>query len=134
MRIDDLFEPYQNFRSQIDLIKQNSQHTVPWYPYYTLENIRHINSILSEQYQELDSIIQSRPILDIGCADGDLGYFMESFGDSIDFVDYAATNYNSLRGLHTLKSALHSSADTTNPSRKGAMTFKKLSGLAFILR
>lgn len=54
-------------------------------------------------------LIGGRATLDIGCADGDLAFFLESLGFEAQVIDYAPTNFNSLRGVKLLKQALSSS-------------------------
>ena len=47
-------------------------------------------------------------VLDVGCGDGDISFFLESLGARVDAVDNAPTNYNALYGVRALKEALHS--------------------------
>jgi tRNA (mo5U34)-methyltransferase len=48
-------------------------------------------------------------VADIGAADGDLAFFLESQGLSVDVIDNAETNFNFLGGVRILKEALNSS-------------------------
>ena len=47
-------------------------------------------------------------IADIGGADGDLAFFLEQMGLSVDLIDNEPTNFNQLDGARVLKEALHS--------------------------
>jgi len=54
--------------------------------------------------------LTNKAVADIGCADGDLGFFLESLGFEIDFLDWPATNWNGLRGVRRLVELLDSRA------------------------
>jgi hypothetical protein len=76
----------------------------------------------------------SWPTIDIGCADGDMAFFLESLGCKAHVVDYAPTNYNGMQGVRLLKSELSSSieiheVDLDSQFRLPQETF----GLAFFL-
>ena len=47
-------------------------------------------------------------IADIGGADGDLAFFLEQMGLSVDLIDNEPTNFNHLDGARVLKEVLHS--------------------------
>ena len=47
-------------------------------------------------------------MLDVGCGDGDIAFFLESLGFRVDTVDHAPTNYNAMVGVRTLKRLLKS--------------------------
>jgi len=81
----------------------------PWYPYGTLSNFVHLDRLLSGSNRDLASLIEGRPVADVGCADGDLAFYLERNGvATIDLIDYAPTNYNSLRGVRLLATSLGS--------------------------
>ena len=81
----------------------------PWYPYGTLSNFVHLERLLSKPHRDLATLISGRPIADIGGADGDLAFYLERRGvTDIDLIDYAPTNYNSLRGVRLLAQELGS--------------------------
>ena len=72
----------------------------PWYPYGILNNFIHLKDIFNQF--PLDQLASCKHIADIGAADGDLAFFMQSLGFSIDIIDYAPTNYNGLRGARAI--------------------------------
>jgi SAM-dependent methyltransferase len=81
----------------------------PWYPYGTLSNLVHLDMLLTGSNRDFMSLIGDRPMADVGCADGDFAFFLESKGiDQIDLVDYGPTNYNTLRGARALKERMNS--------------------------
>jgi 2-polyprenyl-3-methyl-5-hydroxy-6-metoxy-1,4-benzoquinol methylase len=50
-------------------------------------------------------------VLDIGCADGELAFLLESLGHRVHAVDWPPTNYNSMGGVAVLKKGLGSSVE-----------------------
>lgn len=76
---------------------------VDWYPYNSIANVQHLVELKPH-------INPPMAVLDVGPADGDLGYFFESLGCSVDFLDNAPTNYNDCKGLKALKAAFDSPA------------------------
>lgn len=82
-----------------------------WYPYSTLRNVALLEK-LSEMagFQLLDLCRGAHEkVADIGAADGDLAFFLERQGLSVDVIDNEYTNFNGLKGARTLKEALNSS-------------------------
>jgi tRNA (mo5U34)-methyltransferase len=79
-----------------------------WYPYGTLFNFGHLDKLLTGPNRDLDHLIQGLPIADVGAADGEASFFLESHGHTVDIVDYPPTNCNGLRGARALKEALQS--------------------------
>ncbi len=82
-----------------------------WYPYGTLNNFIHLDNLLTGQNRLLFSMIDGQPVADIGAADGDTAFFLESLGLKAEIIDHAPTNFNSLQGARALKEALASSVD-----------------------
>ncbi|HEY2180655.1 MAG TPA: methyltransferase domain-containing protein [Solirubrobacteraceae bacterium] len=81
----------------------------PWYPYSILGNLPHLDSLLKGDNRDLDRFTEDLPVADIGAADGDLAFTLESLaGWEIDIVDTAATNMNGLRGARALRDHLSS--------------------------
>lgn len=82
----------------------------PWYPYGTLNNFQHFETLFRDALQtDILALAGERRIADIGAADGDTAFFLESLGYEVDAVDYAPRNFNGCRGIHLLKEALNSS-------------------------
>ena len=48
---------------------------------------------------------ESGRVADIGAADGDLAFFLEELGFSVDVIDNEYTNFNKLDGIRILKKA-----------------------------
>lgn len=82
----------------------------PWYPYSTLSNFVHLERLFTGDRRGLLDEGKGRSVLDIGCADGDLSFFLETLGYEVEAIDHAPTNMNGLQGFRTLKERLNSSA------------------------
>ena len=50
-------------------------------------------------------------VLDFGCADGDLAFFLESLGLKVLTFDHVRTNHNGMMGVRALKQALNSNVE-----------------------
>jgi len=79
-----------------------------WYPYGTLSNFQHLDRLLTGTNRDLSALSGDAPVADIGAADGDSAFFLESLGFDAHVVDNAPTNFNGCRGVHLLKQALDS--------------------------
>jgi tRNA (mo5U34)-methyltransferase len=82
-----------------------------WYPYATLQNLPVLERLLARGGLDLLELCRGEygRIADIGTADGDLAFFLEELGFSVDIVDNEYTNFNKLEGARILKKALNSS-------------------------
>jgi tRNA (mo5U34)-methyltransferase len=82
-----------------------------WYPYATLRNIPVLERLLARGGLDLLELCRGKygRVADIGAADGDLAFFLEELGFSVDAVDNEYTNFNKLNGARILKKALNSS-------------------------
>jgi len=79
-----------------------------WYPYYTFASIEMLESLLTGERRKLLALTEGYPVLDIGCADGDLSYFFEECGLEVHAIDHPSTNYNGMEGVRAVKAALDS--------------------------
>jgi SAM-dependent methyltransferase len=82
-----------------------------WYPYSTLHNVAVLEKLASIAGLNLVELCRGPHgrVADIGAADGDLAFFLEKLGLSVDVIDHDYTNFNGLEGARTLKKALNSS-------------------------
>lgn len=111
MKIQQAREMASAFGIRIDQIKsEHSPSDWSWYGYDTMANLHMLEQLLSDICPELFSSV-SGPILDIGAADGDFAFFLESLGFDVDIVDLPSTNWNGLRGAYELKRRLDSAVD-----------------------
>jgi tRNA (mo5U34)-methyltransferase len=82
-----------------------------WYPYATLQNVPVLERLLTKVDLDLLELCRGKygRVADIGAADGDLAFFLEELGFSVDVFDNEYTNFNKLDGARILKKALNSS-------------------------
>jgi tRNA (mo5U34)-methyltransferase len=82
-----------------------------WYPYSTLHNVAMLEKLSAAAGLHLLELCRGGhgKVADIGAADGDLAFFLERQGLSVDVIDNEYTNFNGLAGARTLKEALNSS-------------------------
>ena len=105
MKLEDLVRDAPAFRERIARVKREiGDCGFEWYRYDSLGNVAHFDALLTGENRTLPP----GPVLDIGCADGDLAFFLESLGHAVTAVDYPASNHNHMRGVRRLKEALGS--------------------------
>ncbi len=82
-----------------------------WYPYSTLHNVAVLEELSVRAGLDLLDLCRGShgKVADIGAADGDLAFFLERQGLTVEVIDNEYTNFNGLEGARTLKKALNSS-------------------------
>jgi tRNA (mo5U34)-methyltransferase len=99
------------FQGELTEHKQRIDPDFPWYPYPTMGNIIHLDTLLTGANRSVFDSVAGQHVADIGCADGDLGFFLEQeLGCSVDLVDNGPTNINGLEGARRMRDAFGSSA------------------------
>src|ERR1035438_10736126 len=108
--VRDLAEQYREVLCRARLGIRNPG--FEWYPYDTLSSLTHCNQLLRGAHRAiLGPDGGGRKVLDLGCADGELGFFLESLGCQVTAVDHGVYNHNGMRGARGLKAALGSSVE-----------------------
>src|SRR5262245_34894577 len=77
-----------------------------WYPYDSLGNFFVLADLLTGERQFLLDLIGDAPVLDVGCGDGHIAFFLESLGCKVIAIDNPRTNFNQMQGVRALKAAL----------------------------
>jgi tRNA (mo5U34)-methyltransferase len=82
-----------------------------WYPYRTLWNVELLERLSADAGLDLLQVCRGQygKVADIGAADGDLAFFLENQGLTVDVIDNEGTNFNRFLGVRILKDALNSS-------------------------
>ncbi|SFE45617.1 Methyltransferase domain-containing protein [Actinopolyspora alba] len=112
MEFATLRDKAMNYREWLLGRKSEIDPEFPWYPFDTIANMLHLDGLLSGDNRAVFDRLAGQRIADIGAADGDLGFFLESqLGCRLDVVDTSAPNYNGLRGARLLAERLGSEAD-----------------------
>ena len=107
--VDNLKTKLNEFYPKLNAIKDRnklSNHKT-YYGYNILSNIEHSSSILENN---LNIFVNSNSIADIGCADGDLAFFLEYLYPDKEYIciDHPDYNWNGMDGIKKLKSKLRS--------------------------
>ena len=103
---------WQQFERQLRAVKAGVEpRDFEWYPYDSFSIIPLFQPLLSRAPGGLLDLIGDAPVADIGCADGDLGFFLEWLGCRVDAIDNGRTNYNDLKGARAVKRSLKSSVE-----------------------
>lgn len=106
-----VYERYTEFCSVLE--KARAEHPLAspngYYPFGTLHIVPQILPVADKYGVDLESLVRGKVILDLGCGDGDLSFFLERCGARrVLAIDAAAFNYNGLEAFHVLKKALRS--------------------------
>ncbi len=100
----------KKFATRLSKIKADNPVEGGWYGYDIMCNLFHPGRLLSGGNRSILERLTDKAVADIGFADGDLGFFLESGGFEVDFLDWPATKWNSLRGVRRLVERLGSRA------------------------
>src|SRR4051812_45138985 len=81
-----------------------------WYPYRSLANIQTLEQVCAVAGLGLLEVCRGPcgRIADIGAGDGDLAFFFEKMGFSVEVIDNEYTNFNRLEGARLLKEVMNS--------------------------
>jgi len=108
--ITELSRQAQRFDERLNAIKASlKSRGIAWYPYRTLAVFSNLETLLTGPRRRLIDIAAGDPILDLGCCDGDMSFFLESLGCEVLAVDNPHTTHNRMRGFMELHAALNSS-------------------------
>lgn len=108
--IREVIQHALEFQELLKKIKAETPLEAPgWYPWDSFGTLGLLDGLLTGRHRYLGTLTGDEPVLDIGCGDGDLAFFFESTGCRVCAVDHPPTNYNRMRGVDVLKTALQSS-------------------------
>ena len=79
-----------------------------WYPYDSLGNLLNLERAFGTRYLSALDSAHGKIVADIGCGDGDLSFFLESLGCTVDSIDYPDSNHNYMQAIRALKQHLGS--------------------------
>src|SRR5688572_4388898 len=83
------------YQIKLDAVKSAIEpRTFDWYPYDSLGSLFTLDELLTGESRYLLELLGSGPVLDLGCADGALSFFLESMGCRMHAIDQPGTNYN----------------------------------------
>lgn len=102
MDVGSLLAPAAEFADRLGQIKAGLAPASDWYPYSTIQNVSHLDLLLTGSHRNLLGLTGGHPVADIGAADGDMAFFLGELGVAVDIIDHAPTNWNGLRGARML--------------------------------
>jgi tRNA (mo5U34)-methyltransferase len=108
MDIRQVLAKVERFDKQLRDTKSRLAPPPFWYRYGSLSNFQILDQFLTGPNRDLSALVGADTIADIGAADGDVAFFLESLGLAVDIVDNGPTNQNNLEGARKLKEALGS--------------------------
>src|SRR5579884_1505092 len=112
MDSSQLNQAAQTFRTRLDQHKrQLAPSEFGWYPYGTLDNFYLLDRMLTGENRNFLDRVGEGAIVDIGAADGDAAFFLESLGYRAHVADFPPTNFNGCRGVRLLKESLKSAVE-----------------------
>ena len=91
--------------------KQLESNGIDWYAYDSLANFTQLKRLFDEAGLDSDTMLSGSAVLDVGCADGDFAFALESLGARVTAVDHPRSSQNGMKGVRALKSALGSSLE-----------------------
>jgi len=110
MDFAELVRMSEHFRAKLTRLKTELHPAeFDWYPYVTFGNLVHLDHLLTGEHRRLLELIGDEPVLDVGCGDGDLAFWLESLGCQVHALDFPRTNLNRMQGVRRLQAALESS-------------------------
>ena len=107
--MDDLRSLAESFRARLQAARSRAREDFEWYPHDTLANLLAIERLAGSDSERLLGLADGKPILDVGCADGELAFFLETLGCEVHAIDNPVTNFNGMLGVRALGDDLQSS-------------------------
>lgn len=81
-----------------------------WYPHVApVQNFWFFDQLLKGEDRRIFADLRGKTVADIGGADGDMAYLLETLGASVDLIEHPSTSNNALEGARALKRELQSS-------------------------
>jgi tRNA (mo5U34)-methyltransferase len=111
MDIGEIANRAEDFKEVLERTKDGLAPRDFWYRYPTMGNFRILEALLSGEHRDLTRLADGKPIADIGGADGDCAFFLETLGFQAELIENPRPNFNSLEGARLLKKAFSSSVE-----------------------
>jgi hypothetical protein len=100
--------PLEDFVGRLDAAKGAAERQlgIERYPFASLNNLAQIEALCAAAAMRIEDLHSEGRILDLGCGDGDLGFWLSGQGRPVDLVDFAETNQNRMEMVKALAAAL----------------------------
>src|SRR5258708_34725485 len=107
--IGNLADQAALFQHRLDAVRAgHSNPGFDCYPYDSLVSLHTLAGLLSGPRKFRVELIGDKPVLDVGCGDGHIAFFLESLGCQVIAIDNPQPNFNRMQGVRALRAALHS--------------------------
>jgi tRNA (mo5U34)-methyltransferase len=134
IRFSSLVRHGLRFRSRLDRIKKDAAPSgFVWYPYDSFANLFLLERLRRQAGLTLAEMAGTRPLLDLGTADGALAFLFDSLGYAVHACDHADTNINRMEGVRRVAAALRSQVKIDDIDLDGGWTPEQQYGLALFL-
>ncbi len=134
IRFSSLVRHGLRFRRRFELIKKD---TAPagfaWYPHDSFVNLFPLERLRRAAGLALAEMIGTRPLLDLGTADGALAFLFESLGYTVHACDHSGTNMNRMEGVRLMAATLNSQVQIEDIDLDGGWDPDQTYGLALFL-
>jgi hypothetical protein len=134
IRFSSLVRRGLRFRNRFELTKR---HAAPdgfaWYRYDSFASLFPLERLRREAGLRLAEMAGTRPLLDLGTADGALAFLFESLGYAVHACDHALTNINHMEGVRRMAAALGSQVEIEDIDLDGGWAPEREYGLALFL-
>lgn len=122
------------FRKQLkDLKSRVSLIDAEWYPYDTLSCWDTLDRLLTGDRRNLLDFTRAGSVLDLGCADGDESFFLESLGCQVEALDNPTVNHSRFAGFQTIRMAFKSGVPIAPIDLDSGPRLEKTYDLCFFL-
>jgi tRNA (mo5U34)-methyltransferase len=102
-----------------------------WYPYGTLNNFIHLQ--LFEEIAADLPLRKGAKVADVGAADGDLSFFLNTLGYEGAIIDHGPTNYNNLQGARLLATEFYPTVTVNDIDLDSQFNYKALGSYDMIV-
>jgi hypothetical protein len=134
IRFSSLVRHGLHFRSRFELIKKDAAPaSFAWYPYDSFVNLFSLERLRRMAGLDLKQMAGSRPLIDLGTADGALAFLFESLGFTVHACDHSGTNMNRMEGVRLVAAALGSKIEIEDIDLDGGWAPAREYGLALFL-
>jgi tRNA (mo5U34)-methyltransferase len=134
IEVDEMVVRGRDFAKVLDRVRAEYADEVNWYPFPMLPAMTEIlDSLLTGPSRRLLELGGGLPVADIGGADGDFSFFLESLGCDVDLIDNSKTKPSGLRPAEIFKEALGSKVQIHEIDVDHEFTLPRTYDLVFLM-
>jgi tRNA (mo5U34)-methyltransferase len=95
----------------LDIKRRLRPEPFDWYRFDSFANLTQFEQLIPGGIDSVVRLAGDEPVVDIGVADGDLAFLLESLGCKVTAIDWPGTNANQMRGIELLRRELESNLE-----------------------